>query len=167
MNYMFVEYLNMKLNLGKQSQKEMLAYLFVLSLLALFLFILLIYINRKDKKNNKVMKHEEPTKIKEFKEIKKEVTLNEDENIKQKYTKEDEIAENFETFYDNEMRYSGANYVLNKDIKTMDENPMFLENKIKYEEAKILREIEMKNAISKLENVLNKKLKTNEDTDGE
>ena len=216
MNYMFVEYLNMKLNLGKQSEKEMLAYLFVLSLLALLLFTLLVYINVKDKKrkiklnnikdkddekiekektfenesfnvlddediNNEKGKTKEVNYSQNIKEIRKINNLklnreeiefkNETENkvdqiIDNSFTKKEEIAENFEGFYGEEIRYTGANYVLDKDIKTMDDDPMFLENQIKEEEAKILRELEMKSAISKLENVLNKKLKTDEDIDG-
>lgn len=216
MNYMFVEYLNMKLNLGKQSEKEMLAYLFVLSLLALLLFTLLVYINVKDKKrkiklnnikdkddekiekektfenesfnvlddediNNEKGKTKEVNYSQNIKEIRKLNNLkhnreeiefqNETENkvdqiIDNSFTKKEEIAENFEGFYGEEIRYTGANYVLDKDIKTMDDDPMFLENQIKEEEAKILRELEMKSAISKLENVLNKKLKTDEDIDG-
>lgn len=164
MNYSLLAKINNKFKLENITREKLLVYLYGICILMVLLLYLIYLVNREkenkdDKKNNK-------NKLKNIKKIENsknksniikinKVENNQEAEIKKIYKTVEYIRKNEEN--QNEYKERNTNLNENKYInQAFSGNDFFYEEKIKEEERKILKEQMLKNAITKLENIVDK-----------
>lgn len=162
MNYNLLAKINDKFKFENITREKLLVYLYGICILMVLLLYLIYLINRqKGKKYNK------KNDINKFKNIKKIENINQN-NKNKKENKLEEKTKNIEKEKNAEIKkiYKTIKYIgeevdentnTNRYInQAFSGNDFFYEEKIKEEERKILKEQMLKNAIIKLENIVDK-----------